>query len=609
MESVIAQAQENDAPDLWEAFTAACSEEEYYQSWLALQSGWINGSVQSLLIVAIQPEQFTPVASWPQGESDPVRLSDVAERVLEEQCGLLVEMPDSPHYAMAYPLFIEERLHAVVAVEVAVSGQAQLQQAMEQLQWGTAWLELLVRRKQAELDQATLYRLKTAVDLLAETLGKEQFAEAAIAFTTELAAASGCERVSLGFMRGGHIKLESVSHSAEVGQKMNLTRAIEHVMEEAVLQRCEVTYPALDDEVLICREHEALSRQQAMASIATFPLFCRDQYVGALTCERAADQPFTTRDMEFMRTVSALVAPAMEEKYRLDRPLPVVVWQALREQLEALFGAGHVGRKLFATLVLGLVMFFSTASGDYRLSADVSLEGAIRRAIVVPFDGYIDQAPGRAGDLVEQGQLLCSLDNRDLRLQKLAKVSQHRQMERQYQDAVANHDRSQAVIIKAQLAQVQAEMDLLDARLARTTLAAPFSGLVVSGDLSQRLGGAVEQGEVLFEVTPLDAYRVILKVDERRIADVTVGQSGTLVLSSLPDNRYPFIIDKITPITKAEDGRNYFRVEAHLQQIDNSLRPGMEGVGKIDIDRRKLIGIWARDFVEWLQLTLWKWTA
>jgi multidrug efflux pump subunit AcrA (membrane-fusion protein) len=165
------------------------------------------------------------------------------------------------------------------------------------------------------------------------------------------------------------------------------------------------------------------------------------------------------------------------------------------------------------------------------------------------------------------------------------------------------------VIIKAQLAQAQAEMDLLDARLARTTLAAPFSGLVVSGDLSQRLGGAVEQGEVLFEVTPLDAYRVILKVDERRIADVTVGQSGTLVLSSLPDNRYPFIIDKITPITKAEDGRNYFRVEAHLQQIDNSLRPGMEGVGKIDIDRRKLIGIWARDFVEWLQLTLWKWTA
>jgi multidrug resistance efflux pump len=287
----------------------------------------------------------------------------------------------------------------------------------------------------------------------------------------------------------------------------------------------------------------------------------------------------------------------------------VVVWQGLREQLEALFGAGHVGRKLFTTLVLGLVMFFSTASGDYRLSADVSLEGAIRRAIVVPFDGYIDQAPGRAGDLVEQGQLLCSLDNRDLRLQKLAKVSQHRQMERQYQDAVANHDRSQAVIIKAQLAQVQAEMDLLDARLARTTLAAPFSGLVVSGDLSQRLGGAVEQGEVLFEVTPLDAYRVILKVDERRIADVAVGQSGTLVLSSLPDNRYPFIIDKITPITKAEDGRNYFRVEAHLQQIDNSLRPGMEGVGKVDIDRRKLIGIWARDFVEWLQLTLWKWTA
>jgi len=608
METVSAHSLEDDAPQLWEAFTAACSEEDYYQSWLGLQSGWIDGSVQALLVLAAPGGQLSPVAGWPQQGNDPVRLSDVIERVVEEQCGLLVELPER-HYGMAYPLLIEDALHAVVAVELTVHDEAQLQQAMEQLQWGTAWLELLVRRRQAEEDQATLFRLKTAVDLLAETLGKEQFDEAAIAFTTELAAASGCERVSLGFMRGGHIKLESVSHSAEVGKKMNLTRAIEKVMEEAVLQRCEVTYPAQDGEVLICREHEALSRQQAMASIATFPLFCRDQYVGALTCERAADQPFTQRDMEFMRSVSSLVAPAMEEKYRLDRPVPVVLWQALCYQLEALFGAGHVGRKLFATIVLGVVIFFTTATGDYRLTADTSLEGAIRRAIVVPFDGYIDQAPGRAGDLVEQGQLLCSLDSRDLHLQKLAKVSQHRQMEQQYQDAVANHDRSQAVIIRAQLEQSQAEMDLLDARLARTSLTAPFSGLVVSGDLSQRLGGAVEQGEVLFEVTPLDAYRVILKVDERRIGDVAVGQHGTLVLSSLPDNRYPFAVDKITPITKAEDGRNYFRVEAHLQQIDDSLRPGMEGVGKIDIDRRKLIAIWARDFVEWLQLTLWTWTS
>ena len=153
-------------------------------------------------------------------------------QVLEEQCGMLVEIPDSANYAIAYPLFIDESLHGVVALEVAFATESQLQKAMEQVQWGVAWLELLVRRRQADIDQATLKRLTAAVDLLAVTLSEERFSAAAMVLTTELAEASNCERVSLGFMRNGHLKLQAVSHSAEVGKKMNLTRAIEQVMED-----------------------------------------------------------------------------------------------------------------------------------------------------------------------------------------------------------------------------------------------------------------------------------------------------------------------------------------------------------------------------------------
>jgi RND family efflux transporter MFP subunit len=366
-------------------------------------------------------------------------------------------------------------------------------------------------------------------------------------------------------------------------------------------------YPSPAGEVLICREHEALSRQQAMANIVTFPLYHQGQYYGAITCERGADQPFSTSDIEFIRAIAALSGPALENKHANDRPLPVKVKNAAQQQLERLFGTGYLGRKFALVVVVCLVLFLSFAVGEYRLTADTSLEGAIRRAIVAPFDGYIDQAPLRAGDLVKKGQLLCSLDDRDLQLEKLVKVSQYQQISRQYQESVAKRDRAKAGIIKAQMAQTQAELDLLESKLERTRLTAPFTGLLVRGDLSQRFGGAVEQGEVLFEITPLDAYRVILKVDERRIVDVKIGQRGALILTSLPQKPYQFTVDLITPISNAEEGRNYFRVEAHLTYIDDSLRPGMEGVGKISIDRRKLISIWSRDLVEWVKLTLWNW--
>jgi len=227
--------------------------------------------------------------------------------------------------------------------------------------------------------------------------------------------------------------------------------------------------------------------------------------------------------------------------------------------------------------------------------------------VAAPFNGYIAGAHFRAGDRVEEGALLCSLDDRDLLQERLNWLSKGNQYRRQYQDALAKYNRVEVKVLGAQLDQVAAELSLVEERLARTKLRAPFAGLLVSGDLSTRLGGSVELGEVLFEITPLEGYRVILEVDERRIVDVRPGQTGKVLLSALPGSPFPFVVEKVTPIATAREGLNFFRVEAVLQNGAEFLRPGMEGVGKIDIDQRLLVSIWTRDLVEWVRLFLWKW--
>jgi biotin carboxyl carrier protein len=607
------ESAEYDGPELagfapeqsWAAFSSASSSQDYYQAWMGLQIGMIPGTIQGLLVVG-EGERFSPVASWPRSGGKPVRLSEIMKRVIAEETGLVVELEQARRFGMAYPVVIDDSLFAVIALELEADSEEILGRAMEQLQWGASWLEILLRRRQAGEDQAVLRRLKTAVDMLALTLDRPTSGEAAMTFVTELAAASGCERVSLGFVRGRDVRLEAVSHSAEVNLKMNLTRNIERVMDEALLQRREIAFPTSDPTV-ICREHEALSRQQAMVSVLTLPLYGQGRYSGALTVERAADQPFAERDVEFFRAVAALAGPILETRRQAERSLPAHVRASLGTSAARLLGPGRYGWKLGVAVLACVAVFLVFARGDYRLRADVALEGEVRRAVTVPFDGFIHQAPHRAGDLVAEGDVLCLLDDRDLRLDRMVTVGRLRQLEQQLQEAVSQHDRAQASIIRAQLGQVQAELDLADAHLVRTVLKAPFPGLIVSGDLSQRLGSAVRQGDVLFEVAPLDSYRVILKVDERYIADVCVGQHGELVLFSLPGQEYGFTVSTITPIARAEDGRNYFRVEAALEAVDGNLRPGMEGVGKIDVDRRSLTRIWVRDMHDWLTLFFWKW--
>ena len=127
------------------------------------------------------------------------------------------------------------------------------------------------------------------------------------------------------------------------------------------------------------------------------------------------------------------------------------------------------------------------------------------------------------------------------------------------------------------------------------------------GDLTQSIGGPLQRGQEVFQVAPLDSYRVVLDVDETQIADIALNQNGQLVVSSLPGDNFPLVVSKITPVSRAHDGRNSFKVEARLTDTPAGLRPGMHGVAKIDIDRRRMIWIGTRSFLDWARLAAWRW--
>ena len=200
----------------------------------------------------------------------------------------------------------------------------------------------------------------------------------------------------------------------------------------------------------------------------------------------------------------------------------------------------------------------------------------------------------RAGDLVQTGQVLARLDDRELKLEYARLTSEREQEERKRRQELAGQDRGEMMVAAAEVAQTDAKLALVADKLQRATLTAPFDGVVVSGDLSQFLGTPVEQGKLLFQIAPLNAYRVILQVDERDISNLVLGQTGQLTLSGLPGQTLDFLVQQITPVASQQEGRNYFRVEAHLLSAPERIRPGMEGVGNIGVGDRKLIWIWTR---------------
>ena len=78
-------------------------------------------------------------------------------------------------------------------------------------------------------------------------------------------------------------------------------------------------------------------------------------------------------------------------------------------------------------------------------------------------------------------------------------------------------------------------------------------------------------------------------------------------VAALPGQSFAFTVERVTPVATAHEGRTYFAVDGRLDEAGDRLRPGMRGVGKIEIREERLVWIWLRPLVQWAQVALWRW--
>lgn len=596
---------------LWSSLEAAESVAQAAPTWLTLLCEQTPLSVGGVLVHG-EPDvgPFVPVANWPAGQGPSELLAEVANDAFEARAPAVLQAQG--HSALALPWLMDGKVLGLVALELTTSTPPSA--VLDAMRWALGRLDALVLQESSQVRQTALERMTTALNLLAATLAESSFSAAAHALATDLALTLHCDRVSVGFVSKGSSDVVAMSHSAQFGERMNLVRAIAQAMDEALDQRCAIVFPVEGKEVLVVRDHAALARQHGCGAILSLPFVIDGAEVeglpavrGAFMFERAGQQPFTADDVALCQGAVALASRVLQAKRQAERPWWTRVRDKLQHEYAQLLGPRHLGRKLTALSLLSATLFFSVATGSYEVHGNATLEGAVRRVVVAPYDGYIEAAPRRAGDQVKAGEVLAAMDPRDLSLEQLRVAGQVQQYARQAQGALAEHERAQGGISQAQAQQAQAQLDLLADQIQRAAIVAPFDGLVVSGDLSQQLGNAVKRGQVLFEVSPLNAYRVTLEVDESEIDAVRMGQKGRLLLVALPGQAWPVTVTRITPVTVSHEGRSFFRIEASLDQAGAALRPGMEGVAKIDTGSRHLIWIWTHRFVDWLRVWAWTW--
>ena len=592
------------ATDHWLALAQARTAEQLCQAWLPILCGMLQRVHAGLLLLQDSDGSFAPAAVWPE-DKDLSYLGDVAQDALVKRQGVVKREADG-QTRFAYPLASGENLFGAVVLDLYAADDVALTHAMRLLHWGAGWLIDLYNRRSLHEQDDRLERSSFLFDLALAALSESDFHKSSLAVVNRLAQRFNCHQVQLGLEKGKTARVAAVSHSAWFDDKANLVNLAAQAMNEAFDQRARVVLPEPEaGATLITAALRRYGEESGSASLCALPLEAGNRVVGVWLLER--DEPFTPAELDVLETLGLTLGPILDLKLTAEEGLASHGKRVWEKFLRRVTDTSRPGLKLLAIASALALVFLALYPADYRVSAQAAVEGETQRVAVAPFQGYIREAPARAGDVVKKGQVLALLEDKDLKLERVRWEAELDVALRKEREAMANSDRVALRLASAQANQARAQLDLVVEKLDRVRVAAPFDGVVVRGDLSQELGSPVEQGKVLFELAPLDAWRVILKVDERDIAHVRDGVAGELVLTSLPGQSFPLKVKKVTPVSVAEEGRNYFRVECELPKGAAKLRPGMEGVGKVEAGERSLLWIWTHRFTDWLTLKAWEW--
>ncbi|MCK4292733.1 MAG: HlyD family efflux transporter periplasmic adaptor subunit [Planctomycetes bacterium] len=560
-------------------------------------------------VLAVYPE-------FEKGATPPAWLLQSAEsapHILAKGTVVVKPLMDSPTHGhsaqkrlVMMPMKVPDIGKAVAAFLIVTDDKAILEASSMRLQLSVNMIGYIQAALGQQTRQGGLKRLQQAMETLSATNSQGRFVGAAMAFCNEIASRWQCERASVGFLEGKYVRLKAMSHTEDFGRKMKVVQDIESAMEECLDQDVEILGPASDQATYVSRAAGELSRRHGPLTILSLPLRRDGETVAVLTLERQAGNTFNPEEIETIRLACELCTARLINLYEHNRWIGAKIASKTHNLMAGLLGPKHTLAKVIVVLFLAALLFLIFARGQFRAEAPFVLEATYQQVVPAPFDGYIKGVEVEVGEEVEgNSSTLATLDTAELRLKLAAAKAEKAGYLKQASAAMRDNETAQAQIAQANADKADAQIDLLNFQISQSALVSPMSGIVVKGDLKRQIGAPVKTGDILFEVCPLESLRAQLMVPEDLILYIETGDEGKLATASYPGKPIRFVVERVNPMAETIKQRNVFKVRVRLLETFPWMRPGMEGVAKVSVGKRRYIWIWTRKVTNWIRMKLW----
>ncbi|MBM3840490.1 MAG: efflux RND transporter periplasmic adaptor subunit [Verrucomicrobia bacterium] len=241
-----------------------------------------------------------------------------------------------------------------------------------------------------------------------------------------------------------------------------------------------------------------------------------------------------------------------------------------------------------------------TRSIQFKVSAAGEIGPAEQVSVRPEINGRIKTLDVDLGDRVKKGDVLFTLDDSDLQIEKQSRETEIDGAKLQLEKAERNYQRAKELyeaeliskelyedtktefeLAKNSLERAQKNLNLLEDRLKKTRVEAPFDCTVLTRPVSvgQAVSGSggFNSGTEVLTIADLNNMIVNAHVNQADVTRLSVGQEVGIAVESVPGLNLKGVVERLAPQSTIKNSIKGYpaRVRIHEKEIDPRVRPGM----------------------------------
>ncbi|MCA8976334.1 MAG: efflux RND transporter periplasmic adaptor subunit [Planctomycetes bacterium] len=420
---------------------------------------------------------------------------------------------------------------------------------------------------------------------------------------SELGSRYGLDQIAVGLVDGCRVRVALVNNELDLRPSNPGVKLIRDAMCECldVAAPIRVGGGARGPEF---RLHEAWRRSRGDGVVASVPLTIEGDTIAVIAMASANDGALGDDTLRAIAQEFESYAQLLPMARMATRSLARHGKDVLAGGWRRLTGSRH-RFAIVSTLLLSLAGWLAFGSLHYRLTVPCVVAAMDRRIISCPRDGVLAELYVRPGDQVIRGQLLAELDSHDDQLTKAELEAEVASIEAQIDVALGEYDSGKLRVLEAQRDGVMARIEVATTRIEYAHIRAPRDGVILVGELREKLGARLPMGETLFELARYDGAMVRMSVPEQLVMAAREAQHLEFVATATPDTPHVLRAFTMAPASSTEEGKNVFVAEAELAETIEGLPPGVEGFALLDVGPRNATWVLTHRIFDWLHLNFW----